>query len=297
MVVLERGWLSSNNILFMGEDTASIVDTGYATHAEQTLALVENTLAGRTLTNMVNSHLHSDHCGGNALLQEHYPLCVTHIPPGLHAAVRNWNEIDLSYKPTGQQCPAFAYQRVLEPGSSISLEAHQLEIHAAPGHDPHAVLLFDREYGVLLSADALWEHGFAVVFPELEGKSAFFEVRETLDLIESLPVKMVIPGHGRVFEDVKTALQNARHRLSKYEGDPRYHAWYAAKVLLKFKLLEQRQLALDALTEWISQTTYFQLLHQEFFSSSDINLWVKDLLNDLCKTGALKIEQHQVFDQ
>jgi glyoxylase-like metal-dependent hydrolase (beta-lactamase superfamily II) len=297
MVVLERGWLSSNNIVFLGEGTASIVDTGYATHAEQTLALVEATLAGRTLQNIVNSHLHSDHCGGNAKLQHHYPECLTHIPPGLHDAVLNWDEIDLSYEPTGQQCPVFSYQQLLQPGSSIALEAHHLETHAAPGHDPHAVLLFDREYGVLLSADALWENGFGVVFPELEGKNAFHEVRETLELIEDLPVNIVVPGHGRAFADVKTSLQSARHRLNKFEKDPRYHARYAAKVLLKFKLLEQRQIDLVTLTTWINQTSYFSLLHQQFFSSTSSALWVDDLLNDLSKSGAIKIEHDQVFDQ
>jgi glyoxylase-like metal-dependent hydrolase (beta-lactamase superfamily II) len=40
---------------------------------------------------------------------------------------------------------------------------------AAPGHDPHMVMLFNRERGILISADALWEHGFGAIFPEIEG--------------------------------------------------------------------------------------------------------------------------------
>ena len=39
ITVFERGWLSSNNILLMDSERAALVDTGYCTHAEQTLAL------------------------------------------------------------------------------------------------------------------------------------------------------------------------------------------------------------------------------------------------------------------
>ena len=37
--VFERGWLSSNNILLLGQDNTALVDSGYASHAPQTLAL------------------------------------------------------------------------------------------------------------------------------------------------------------------------------------------------------------------------------------------------------------------
>jgi len=67
--VFERGWLSSNNILLTDADSATLVDSGYFSHAAQTLALLEHALAGRALDRLVNTHLHSDHCGGNAALQ------------------------------------------------------------------------------------------------------------------------------------------------------------------------------------------------------------------------------------
>ncbi|MCW2310856.1 hypothetical protein M2244_000576 [Rhodoferax antarcticus] len=38
--VLERGWLSSNNILIQGEAGTALIDSSYHTHAPQTLALV-----------------------------------------------------------------------------------------------------------------------------------------------------------------------------------------------------------------------------------------------------------------
>ena len=72
MQFIERGWLSSNSLLLTGPDDTALVDSGYHTHAAQTLALVQHALQGRTLNTLINTHLHSDHCGGNAALQSAY---------------------------------------------------------------------------------------------------------------------------------------------------------------------------------------------------------------------------------
>ncbi|MDB5894178.1 MAG: fold metallo-hydrolase, partial [Rhodoferax sp.] len=107
VTVFERGWLSANNILLQGEAGSALVDSGYCTHAPQTLALLSHALQGRPLDHLLNTHLHSDHCGGNAALQAAYPALRTHIPPGQAAHVADWDPVALSYAPTGQQCPAF----------------------------------------------------------------------------------------------------------------------------------------------------------------------------------------------
>jgi glyoxylase-like metal-dependent hydrolase (beta-lactamase superfamily II) len=73
VTVLERGWLSSNNILIQGTGPAALIDSGYCTHAPQTLALVKAALGSLPLVTLINTHLHSDHCGGNAALQAAYP--------------------------------------------------------------------------------------------------------------------------------------------------------------------------------------------------------------------------------
>ena len=39
--VWERGWLSSNNVLLLTPSEAALIDSGYATHADQTLALLQ----------------------------------------------------------------------------------------------------------------------------------------------------------------------------------------------------------------------------------------------------------------
>src|SRR5438132_689280 len=119
--VFERGWLSSNNIFFDGRDGFALVDSGYCTHSQQTIALVRQALRGRALDLPLNTHLHSDHCGGNAALQAAFPAMQTRIPPGMAAHVREWDPVALTYVPTGQQCPRFRMDGVLTPGNEITL--------------------------------------------------------------------------------------------------------------------------------------------------------------------------------
>lgn len=286
IVVLERGWLSSNNILLCGGGQAALVDSGYGTHAAQTVALVDTQLGGRPLDLLLNTHLHSDHCGGNAALQKRYPGMRTQIPPGHAPAVAAWNELALSYEPTGQFCPRFSFDAVLTPGSVVTLGARPWEVHAAPGHDPHSVILFQPDVRVLISADALWAQGFGVVFPELEGISAFQEVGATLELIAALQPELVIPGHGAPFPDVQRALLYARRRLDQFLEDPRRHARYAAKVLLKFKLLEAQRIVDTDLKGWVDNTRYFSILHAAYFPEAAFDAWLEDLAQDLIRTGA-----------
>jgi glyoxylase-like metal-dependent hydrolase (beta-lactamase superfamily II) len=288
--VFERGWLSSNNVLLLSDTGSALVDSGYATHEAQTLALIEGALGACPLTLLVNTHLHSDHCGGNAILQARYSGLRTLIPPGHAPEVRRWDTNALTYTPTGQSCSRFKLDATLEPGSTLRLGLRDWQIHAAPGHDPHSVILFEPDQRLLISADALWENGFGVVFPEIEGADAFAEVADTLDLIESLRPRIVIPGHGAVFDDVTRALQVARQRLSYFIADPRRHAQHAAKVLIKFKLLEKHRCALADFRQWIAQTSYFSILHQSYFRQDDFTHWIDGLLSDLVRTGAAQLD-------
>ena len=94
LTVLERGWLSSNNVVIRGatgERGAVLVDSGHWVHAEQTVALVRRALRGETLARIVNTHLHSDHCGGNAALQRAFGAPII-VPPGNADAVASWDE-------------------------------------------------------------------------------------------------------------------------------------------------------------------------------------------------------------
>ena len=294
--VFERGWLSANNILLQDTSSATLVDSGYTTHAAQTLALVDSALNGRPLDRLVNTHLHSDHCGGNAALQAHYPHLKTLIPPGLAEPVQHWRDEHLSYLPTGQTCPPFAISGLLLPNSTQRWANSDWEVHAAPGHDPHSVILFNPEHRLLISADALWENGFGVVFPELEDEPGFDDVAVSLDLIERLAPLTIIPGHGPVFVDTAGALQRARQRLESFAKAPDKHARYGAKVLLKFKLQEFGRITRADFLRWAQEVPYMRTLHLAYGAGTPMDAWLEQLLADLARSGALALTQDMLED-
>lgn len=296
ITVLERGWLSANCILFTGPDGAALVDTGYCTHADQTLALVRAALGDEPLARILNTHLHSDHCGGNAALQAAWPQVHTAIAPGQAAQVRDWDAHALGYIPTGQQCPRFRMDATLQPGSEVSLGGRPWQIHAAPGHDPHSVILFEPAARLLISADALWEKGFGVVFPELDGEDAFAAVGATLDLIERLDPACVIPGHGPIFRNVAPALATARARLDSFVQSPLRHARHAAKVLIKYKLLEWQRIDQDALQAWTAGATCLVGLHARHFSHAEPDAWLATMVDELVAAGAARREGELVYN-
>jgi glyoxylase-like metal-dependent hydrolase (beta-lactamase superfamily II) len=295
MRVFERGWLSSNNILFIDRERSALVDSGYVTHAPQTLQLVGHALGGRKLDWLVNTHLHSDHCGGNAALQRSY-ACRTSIPASEADHVRRWDEGALSYKATGQRCERFSFDDGLRPGELLVLGGMHWQALAAPGHDPHSLVLFCPDERILISADALWENGFGVIFPELEGESGFAETRATLDMIAGLDAKLVIPGHGKPFTDVGKALDTAYSRLEYLSADPVRNAQHALKVLLKFLLLEKRSMPLAEVPALLNTIRLFSVTNRLFLRQPE-DVLARWLAEQLVRVGAAEIAGDQLLDR
>lgn len=282
--VFERGWLSSNNVLLVDDACAALVDTGYATHAPQTLALVQDALGARPLDLIVNTHLHSDHCGGNALLQATWP-CRTAIPLAEADAVANWDETRLTYRATGQRCERFTFTGTIAPGTLLRLGGLDWQVLGAPGHDPHSLMLYCADERVLISADALWENGFGVIFPELEGESGFAEQQAVLETIAQLDVRTVVPGHGAPFANVGLALERAFSRVAWLRADPARNAKNALKVLIVFKLLDVREMRFDGLMRMLDEAA---VMHAAAVMLKPRDAWpamLRGLIEELAANG------------
>jgi glyoxylase-like metal-dependent hydrolase (beta-lactamase superfamily II) len=301
LTIFERGWLSSNNVLMQGDGNpegsgAVLVDTGHVVHAGQTEALVRHALRGERLSRIVNTHLHSDHCGGNASLQRAFG-CRISIPPGQFESVQVWDDVALSYAPTGQQCERYKADDALLPGGSFTVGGLTWQAHAAPGHDPHSLILHCAENGVVITADALWERGFGVVFPELDGVNAFDEVEATLDLIASFDARIAIPGHGAPFGDVPVALQRARQRLAGFRADPQRHAHHAVKALVKFHLLEVQSQPWPDLLAWFSGVTLYEAVWRRLgCPDGSLAGFAERVVGELVAQGVLARRDGVVFD-
>src|SRR3989442_8197869 len=285
--VIERGWLSANNIVLEERGEAVVVDWGYVGPAPQTFALLERALAGKKLARVVNTHCHSDHMGGNAAIQKKFG-CTIGIPQGEAPAIDNWDEQQLILAVADQRAEQFSYDDTFSDGDVLQMGGLDWRVIAAPGHDTHAVMFHSPEARVLISGDALWENGFGVVFPQLFGRdTALAETRATLEAIGRLDVDVVIPGHGRPFGDAGAALERAFYRLEGYEEDITRLARHCAKVMLSFALLEKRSMPLAELPAYVARVPILAELNSRYLRMTPAAM-AEWLVNELERAGAVR---------
>ena len=288
--VLERGWLSCNNILLDDTGSATLVDSGYGAHAQQTLALLDQALSGTRLGHLVNTHCHSDHIGGNAAIRRRH-ACRVSIPEGEAPLIDAWDEAALILSIADQRAERFDYDATITPGEILRMGGFDWQAITAPGHDNHALMYWCADERILISGDALWENGFGVVFPHLFGDERAFEVvRTTLDRIAALGARIVLPGHGRPFDTAEAALERAFTRIESFRADPERHARHALKVMLVFALLEKRSLPVETLPGYLDRVPLYGEIDRRFLRKGSAAL-AEYLVHDLQRAGAVRIER------
>jgi glyoxylase-like metal-dependent hydrolase (beta-lactamase superfamily II) len=118
-------------------------------------------------------------------------------------------------------------QTIVQGGEVFRFDDFDLEIIHTPGHSPGSIVLLNRRDGILFCGDSLIEE---ITFnPALEsegeepvsGYRSLASFRASLDLIESLPVKKALPGHGSPFSDVAGTVERLR----------RHHVERSTKIL------------------------------------------------------------------
>lgn len=284
--VLERGWLSSNNIVFHEGKEATLVDSGYLTHADQTLALVDHALEGRTLARLINTHSHSDHIGGNASVHRAHG-CRILVPEGMAPAVRDWDEDALLLSSAYQQAEPFAFDATIAPGDALEMGGIRWQALHVPGHDMHALAYYAPMERILISGDALWRDGFGVMFAELHGDSSGLPAqRRTLEMLRELDVGVVIPGHGAPFDDFAAALERAFQRLAAFEQSPERMAKSAMKALFTFTLLEKRRMPRAQIGDYFGKVAIFRDVSRKFFHKEPAAV-AAQVIDELLKAGVL----------
>ena len=289
LLVLERGWLSANNILFLEGESATLVDSGYVTHAAQTVDLVSHALCGRRLKRLINTHSHSDHIGGNAALQAAFG-CEIMVPAGMHAAIADWDEDALLLSPLGQQAARFQHDSLIGADSEIEMGGLLWQALAVPGHDMEALAYYNPEKRILISGDALWENGFGVIFPELLGEAdGLSSTRATLEMLSRLPIDIVIPGHGSPFAAVDAVFERAFRRVDSFSASIDKLAWHTIKVIVSFAMMEKRLLPEAEFSAFVRSLPFAIDVNRRYIGLSDDELAAR-VLRELLLVNALRRE-------
>ncbi len=288
--VFVRDWLSSNNVLLKSRDGHVLIDSGYVRHAPLTLALLASArgLGDAPLAFLVNTHCHSDHVGGNAAIVRRYQ-CPVAVPAAEAPFVERWDCKALLYDYCDQQIERFTVDHVLPADTTHVWGDLEWQALAAPGHDMGALVFYNAEHGVLISGDALWEHGFGFVMPPEVDPAALPATRATIEMLATLEVRLVIPGHGEPFADVDAALDRARRRIAAFEADSLRIARHALKVNLMFSLLDRQRMALAGMPDYLTRIGIYRDFNALFFRLPPARL-AELLIDELEKAGAARRE-------
>ena len=285
--VLVRGWLNSNSIVLLAPGDNVLVDSGYCTHREETLALLASRegLDRQPLERLVNTHCHSDHMGGNAAVASQYGARIT-IPAGEVKHVEPWTPQSVWMAQFDQRADPFHFDDTIAAGDTFEGGGFEWQAHAAPGHDMDALMYFEPVNRILVSGDALWNDGLGFVWPQPAPNPHIEAAREALATIERLAPALVIPGHGEPFADVAAALARARSRLDAFERDPVKGARHMGKVMFVFSLLDRGEMRAADVEDYVARIPCHQRVAADFLglTAPEYAAW---LVSDLRRAGAV----------
>lgn len=284
--VIVRDWLNANHILFQEKDRTVLVDSGYGRDARQTVETLGARLADRRLDWLVNTHCHSDHMGGNALLRRTH-RCRLSIPAGEAALIESWDQQALWLSYADQRCERFDFDDTIAPGQLVQWGGLFWRALAAPGHDMGALMFHCEEERLLISGDALWENGFGVVLPGPDREERLAATRATLETIAGLGVRTVIPGHGQPFSGVEAALERSFQRLDALGRDELRMVRNVLKVMLVFSLLDRRRLPLAGIPDYLASVPLYADFNSRYLQLGKAELAAL-LVGELERTGAVK---------
>ena len=107
---------------------------------------------------------------------------------------------------------------------------------------------------------------------------------------------LLFPGHGAAFTDVAGALQRARRRLAAHRAAPHRHARHAAKVLVKYHLMEELRQDVQTLLDWAETTPLLHSCQARAQEPGTPREFAERLLLELLEAGALRREGQVILD-
>ncbi len=187
----------STFIIYDSESKAAIaIDPGMLNSAEQKefdSYIAENNLK---LTQIVNTHLHLDHCFGNNYVRDKYGIKVAAHPDDAflgNSLVEQASRFGIRL--TGNDTKA-GIDIELKDGDNIKVGAHTLKVLHVPGHSPGSIALYCAEGGFVIAGDVLFKGSIGRT--DLQGGNLDTLLNSIHSRLMTLPDSTnVLPGHDR----------------------------------------------------------------------------------------------------
>jgi glyoxylase-like metal-dependent hydrolase (beta-lactamase superfamily II) len=228
-VVWQQRPFPDANLLLLPGRQPTLVDSGFVGHAEETAEWVRAHTGSLAL--VVNTHWHSDHVGGNALLQAAGAGIAASTPDAHAVARRDPGCCEAEY--LDQPVAPYAVDQALDDGQILQLGDADWEVVRSPGHTPGHLSLWQPEERLLAAGDALSDYDVGWVNLALDGADAAITAVDSLQRLADLAPRVVLPAHGPLPADPGAAFATALRRAQRLDGA----VWYGARRIFAFALM------------------------------------------------------------
>ena len=242
----QRPFPDANLLLLPGRQPA-LVDSGFVGHAEETHRWVRAHTGDLAL--VVNTHWHSDHVGGNALLQAAGAGIAASAPDADAVARRDPGCCVAEY--LDQPVTPYTVDEPLEDGQVLRLGDADWEVVRTPGHTPGHLSLWQPEERLLVVGDALSDYDVGWVNLALDGPDAAATAVASLHRLADLAPRVVLPAHGPIPADPGAAFATALRRAQRLVDDPAGAVWYGARRIFAFALMIRSGIPVDQVEPYL----------------------------------------------
>lgn len=172
-----------------------IIDTG----CRHCLPEIRQATANLPVSQVVNTHSHEDHIGGNILFQQRgatiqaHPLALPFLSDPCRLNLHPYRHVFWGTPLPTQGQPI---------GQTVVTEHHTFQVIHTPGHSPDHICLYEPKEGWVFSGDAYvggkdkaLREGFDI-----------YGIIDSLKLLAALPIRRIFPSCGSVVDDPAPAL-------------------------------------------------------------------------------------------
>jgi len=290
---IERGYLNGNHFVYRAKSPI-LIDTGYISDFNETEKLI--TRLGVNLSDVsliINTHTHCDHIGGNQVIQQKSGCDIALHKVGRYFidAQDDWSTWWRYYD---QEAEFFKCTQTLDDGDIIAIGPHEFQIIYTPGHASDGIVLYNIQEKVLISSDTLWESDMAVMTLRVEGSTALFRMQESLQKLESLDVKMIYPGHGRPFSDMKKAILKCKEKIQRYLLDRDIIGNDLIKKMIVYILLIKKTIKESDFFPYLMGTYWFKETVDLYFNN-EYEIKYNEVMNGFFGRKVIKRENGNLF--
>ncbi len=236
------------NLLLLPGPHPAMVDTGFVGSATQTRDWAE-AQAGARIELVVNTHWHSDHVGGNAALQAAGAAIAAGTPDA--EAVRRRDPGCCVAEYLDQPVAPYTVDHALDDGAILTLGQTRWQVVRTPGHTLGHLCLWQPDERLLVVGDALSDYDVGWVCTALDGPDATASALASLERLDALHPRVILPAHGPLPADPAAALATAHRRAQRLVDDPDGAVWYAARRIFAFALMIRGGLPVDTITDYL----------------------------------------------